>query len=478
MRVSSGLHVQKQALFIHLGEDGSDLPLHLLSGEKEKGYIVKDGIVTTWQWHAVIEKEGSALIAGQWVDVLPFSELKTTFRPVALDKIRELAQALMMLPEGFLDSADGFIETWRIYIGQQGGFLFLPKQLSTVITYCCDQNKRTEHYLRYLNPSVAPPFALCHQLTQFLYLAAAGFAPYQQPHLQQKEFQIIPLELLEPSLDPKTCQWIDTTLSFTEDTMRSTVSSAYSAAQNLSWFLEQTEPLLWHLGPKAPLLHEIRRNSPSVNAFCSKQEKRQTQRQFLKKRGPLLITVALALLLILGTTIVLIRNANRPSEYAALEPTELIMEFFAARNALDVQKMGDLMVRGAKNPYEKEVSALMVQSRMRQVYEQMEAVVNAANWLAQGSAPIAQTAIIYGCINVQITQIDQKTYLVAYDFLYPQFTEEPPSDTLLLLIQSEQARLKLTDEQGYWQIASYEVLESELTGSMEVETYPLTELSM
>ena len=469
--IQMGTRNGKPVTKIRIGDSAGELPRHLLAGEKMCGYTVRKEVVEPWHWLTVSSFDGERHIICDPIDIMAFTEIAHTLRPQALALVRELASALLRLPAGFVHPAGGFIETWRIFFIREGGFLILPEQLSQVILLSVEDEDRKLHHLRYLKPQVAPPFGLCHQCAQFLYLAATGIAPYASEEVKGDRWRHVPLSLGFTSLDERSAQWIDHVLSMSLEEQQQQVSAAYSAEENLSWFLEQSSELRWDLEQEIVDLEQGRREHPDLDAYLAKQAKRARVKKFWRTKGALVISLAFGFVLLtyIGGSIVM-RNLEAPYT-AGMSAPEVISEFFEARNALDAQKMGASLARGAKNPFESEVTALFVNSRVRKAYGGSDALVRADEWVALGMPPVDESSFIYGLHGLSIEQTGPATYRAHYQLLVPTgLLEEETAPRLVIEQWSHTNDFTLSERRGYWEISRIDVIASHHVRTLMVET--------
>lgn len=470
IEISHGTISGKQTTSFCIGEASGDLPRHLMTGEKACGYIVGPSGMETWYWDSLKDRNGRRYIDGPRLDILPFSEITRSLRPRALVRLRELAQAFGQVPTGFIQPSQGFVETWRIYFLKDSGVLLLPDQLSQVMLYSVSEEVKFNHVGRYMKPNTEPPFGLCHQFTQFLYLASAGFAPYDRADVREDSYRHIPLSLGFSGIDADLSRWIDATLSMPPKEQRLEVSAAYSAEDNLSWWLEKTAVFTWTV-PTGPTSVEIweRQDSP-VLPFIQQQQKRADRRRFWRKRGALVATVALGVLIVLSILIGMVYRAVQPPYTAGMGPQEVIQEFFNAQNELDLTKMGASLARGVKNPFEMEVSSLFVNTKVRQAYEGFDFVVRADKWLAEQRPDIPESSIVYGVVDVEVTPLDTSRYRASYLVYFP--AENTMEDALMVDIARRTTDFLMTDSKGYWQIEEIAPLGTSEVDTIRIQTFP------
>jgi len=454
-------------------------------GERDCGYIVKGDAVTPWYWDNLIDRGGERYLSFRELRILPFSSLFTTLRAQALPLLRELAKALQKVPSGFTHPANGFIETWRVFFVEGGGFLLLPVSLSNIISATVSDQDRIDGYGQWVKPQVEYPFGLCHQFTQFLYTACTGFAPFAENAVREDQWRHLPLSLGFTKVQPELAAWIDDTLALSEKDQRVIASAAYSGEENLKWWLEETRNFSWTdplAGIEGTKSYEA---NPAARQFLQQQQKRAERRVFWRKKGALVVSVGIAVIIILSILGNYLVNELKPPYTKDMTPTQIIEEFFIGQNLLDSQKMTAAFVRGLKNPFEMEVSGLFVNSKVRLAYEGKNTVVRADEWIAQGMPAVPGYAMIYGVAEVKVQEIGENHYLATYRFFSPAYEEDQAEtedatfadagdrgDAGILVEEFNMAlEFTFTNKKGYYQISSIEKVSSVSVGTRLVETY-------
>ena len=142
---------------ICIGEASGDMPIHLMTGEKECAYIVYADRLEPWYWDALRDRDGFRFIDFPRIDVIGFTDIASKLRNDALKRLQELARALQRLPKRFIIPSNGFIETWRIWFLPDEGILIFPEQLSQIILYCASEQSRFLNLSLYLRPKIEVP---------------------------------------------------------------------------------------------------------------------------------------------------------------------------------------------------------------------------------------------------------------------------------------------------------------------------------
>lgn len=449
-----------KACQIFLGETSGELPRHLLVGTKECAYLVREGELVEHFGQNISEYNRKRFLVIHEEDVKPFSYLFTLDKTEAFGLLQELSAALLLLPPEFLQSNDGFIELWRIWFIDSDGILFLSRKISDTILVSVDDETRYQWSGRYRRTSIEVPFALCHQLTQLLYQILTGIAPYGEKQARYDAYRHIPLAYY--GYGAALAEFVDSTLALPPRLQRIEFSAAYSTTQNVSWFMQATGQLdLASLAtPELALIEK----------FKADQEKRVNFKQFLRRRGALLVSSLVILIIVLSMTVSAIRGALEPPYTAELSAPEVIAEFFEAQNRLDGESMRAPLARGVKNIFEHEVTTLFVNSQVRQAYESFNPIVAAPIWLAAKNEPLPYGSLVYGVDDVVIKADGPQSYLVTLNYYYPERRDEGSVD--FWVGQSALTlRFTVTDVKGYVQITSIEQLENQEVNQHLVKTY-------
>jgi len=424
---------------------GKSLSKHLLAGEKESGYIFREGQAEQWNYHSIATIEGESYLLFEKLALIPFNAIATELRAKALPLLRSLARALQLLPSSFKSLTGGIIETWRIFFLQDESILILPHSLALLFLQTAPLEVKFDHFDLYLKPGVTAPFALVHQFTQFLYLALTTVAPYKTENVRLDRWRHLPLSLIfkQPEL-----AWIDEVLAMGEGEQRTTVSAAYSGQENLQWWLEKTSSLRWE---DYMVLPEENR---AVQTFKEAQVKRVKRKLFWRKRGALISTLIIGGVLLLSALTTIVTKQLAPPPTAHLSPQGIIEEFIAAQDALDLEAMGAALAKGVKNPFEKESSTLFVIAKVREAYEQKNPLINAQEWLAEGRPPLGEGSFLWGNGEYSIEQIGPLTYRVTSHFFSPIEKEEGIEERLLI------TEFHFINKQGYYLIDKIEVVQN------------------
>ena len=179
---------------------------------------------------------------------------------------------------------------------------------------------------------------------------------------------------------------------------------------------------------------------------------------------------AVALLIVLSVSIQAVIRSNAPPATAGMSPQEVIQDFFAAQNALDIERMNESLARNVKNPFEQQVTTLFVNSRVRQAYEQFDAHITPDELMKSKEGTLPDTAILYGVDELTITQESEETYLAEYLLYTPVVRQESSDAEGAYTADVVNSRLLFTirEDKGYVEITDIELLEREVINRLQI----------
>jgi len=451
----------KEKTAICIGEVSGELPRHLMSGTQEPGFTYIHGELSQIYYSGITDSKKKRYIMYENIDVLIFSEIAHSLRSEAKMRVLELSSALQKAGQDFIQSASGIIPTWRIFWIQSGGVLLLPDRLSSLILYSASDEDRNEHLYRYMKPNILPPFGLTHQLTQILYYSATGISPYELAEAKELSWSHIPLSLSFTPLNKKICDAIDSTLAMSLNQQRSAFSSAYSSSENLTYFDNLMKEMTWEVTKEDLSFDEYTKTDSALKTYMEKFNKKAHNKLYMRKKGAPIILVAVAILFVLFTAVQCVVQANKPPYTSGMSQVEVVSEFFSGQNELDLEKMNASLKNRTKNPFEKEVSALFVNTKVRQAYEGIDAVITPFEFKGQEEKSILASTSVYGVDTLQFTRIDETTLEVTYEYYAPPNVEEGMKGYPLQVIERI-ARFTFNNEKGYELIDSVELISQTL----------------
>ena len=418
---------QKPYTCIAIGPSGVELPSYLMQGQKAPGYIIRESeSPLPWYWEGLSVVQDKRCLYFEKIQLFPITEIATTKRSRALPLVRELAQALSTLPAKFLDLSSNTLPLWRVWGIEEGGFLILSQDLADLFSSCAEEDVRYGMGSAWVHHGLHTPFSLCDQMVQLLYFAAIGFPPFGALETREDGFKALPLALSSLSLDQKSTSFIDSTLRLSLSKQRE-ASGNLESQKALAWFVQATESLQWNLeSRKEAPTYEAMREVPTSAAFLENQKKRSDRNIFWRKKGWIVISVAVAITMVVWFTTGRIKDALAPPYTAGMAAEQVIEEYYLAQNELDLQKMEASLAKKVKNPAAMEVTNLFVSRQTRQAYEGITTQIDPNTWIANGKPPILEGTFLYGVADVRVRALDAQMYeatSVLYS-PYPYFEDQ------------------------------------------------------
>lgn len=463
---------------IVIGDQSMELPTYLLQGEKAHGYLYKDGTLKRWYWKGLTVVDGKRCIYFDPIEIFAFEQIASTKRNQALSLVRDLANALMGLPSSFLDLSSGILPLWRVWGVEEGSLLILPQDVADLFASCSDEQKRFYHLGAWVHHGIHAPFALIDQLTAFLYFAAVGFAPFYDKDTREDAFKAVPLALCSVNLNKATTSFIDKTLSLSLTKMRD-VSGNMESHKALAFFLAQTEQLTWDL----PMLQEPRKREdlcaiPACASFLEAQRKRAVRNRFWRKKGWIVITVAVSVIAVAWFTTSRIQTSLTPPYTAGMPPITIIEEFYAGQNALDLQKMEASLAKKTKNPASMEVTNLFVTRQTRQAYEGINTQIDPNRWISEGKLAILEGTFLYGVADLRVKSVDERTFIAEGTLYTPysysneeEVTEQAQKGIRIFTYKIEQQFTVDRGKRGWYEITDISSVSVQPLQSIVVPTY-------
>ncbi|MBR1920240.1 MAG: hypothetical protein IJ831_11540, partial [Spirochaetales bacterium] len=228
----------EEKTLIDLGGDDFPLPRHLMSGEKQPGFIFSDGMLRRWYWDGIRTVDEVKHVYFSKLRLTSFSRISTTHRKKALSLLIDLAAALLQAPKGFADLQVGIIQMYRIFIVDDDKLLLLPPDLADVFNIYMADSERYIECSAYAKGGTEEGFALVRQFGALLYEALTGISPYEDRNIRDHQYKELPLSIFKdelfPSLDEKTIGFINFILHARTTEQRDIMGNR-RPEENLEW---------------------------------------------------------------------------------------------------------------------------------------------------------------------------------------------------------------------------------------------------
>ncbi len=477
----------EEKTLINLGGDDFPLPRHMMSGEKLPGYIFQDGIIHKWYWDGIKTVDGEKHVYFSRLDISSLSHISTSRRSRALSILIDLASAILQAPKGFADLQVGVMQMYRFYLLDDDRLLLLPPDLADVFNIYMDDETRYRECAAYFKGGTEEGFALVRQFGALLYEALTGISPYEDRNIREHQYKELPLELFQeelfPRLDRKTFGFIEFLLHARSTEQRDIMGNR-RPEENLAWFIEKARECSWDVDD---ITEEERKSavekvfsSGEVERFMVKTAEGARRHRFWRLWGTVITTTAIVLIIFFSIFYSMIKNALEPPTVKGMDQIGVITSFYDAQNALDAERLTEAL-KGCKAPQETEVINLFVNTRTRNAYENIDAVVRADEWVNAGMPAIERGKFIYGVADLKITEIGENVYRATYDTYTPfPYDEDVKTEAYLdekgIPIYTQAFRYKMSqtltlryNKRGWYNIVSIEDEDYVADGFVKVE---------
>jgi hypothetical protein len=396
-----------QKTLLYISQEETTIPSNILQGKRESGYLYKDGELREWYWQGFTQQNGNRYIYFEPLKLLHLETLFTLEKTDFLDRMSDIAELLKIV------NCKRFLPQDALYIIEDGGILLLPFSIMELQTTGKNIDQVESTYEKWVRPGFRDEKISVYLLASYLYHYIAEEAPLENLEARDDTYKPTPINLYPGTLNPKAGLWIQKILN----------AKKTDEIQDISTWIEEFSVLRDDFFIENPIDTSVK-----LEAYLASREKRVKKKRFLRKRGNILIASAAAFAAIIAVLVSILSNVLAPPATVGLPPEEMIALYYQSQNSLDSELLGDCLDRGVKSDAENMVTYLFVTSRTRLAYEQNDGLVMAQEWLDQGKPEVDPTSMIYGITNLDITQLDEDTYLAEYDLWAPSSGEEPEND--------------------------------------------------
>ncbi|MBL7007275.1 MAG: hypothetical protein ISR78_09355 [Spirochaetia bacterium] len=383
---------------LYISPEETAIPTNIWQGKRESGYLYKDGKLSEWYWQGFTQQNGNRYIYFEPIKLLQLEALFTLEKTDFLARIRDIAELLKLV------NCKRFIPQDALYLIEGGGILLLPFSIMELQITGKNSEQIDWTYEKWVRPGFRDEKISVYLLASYLYHYIAGQAPLENQDARDDSYKPTPINLYPGKLNPKAGEWIQKILN----------ARKTDEIQDIGTWIEEFKVLYDDFFNENPI-----DTSEKLQAYLAGREKRAKKKRFLRKRGNILIASTLALAAIVAFSVSILGNILESPATAGLPPEEMIALYYQSQNSLDSELLGDCLDRGVKSEATNMVTYLFVTSRTRLAYEQNDGLVSAQEWLDQGRPEVDPTSIIYGITDLEITQLDEDTFLAEYDLWTP-----------------------------------------------------------
>lgn len=466
---------------IIIGDENSEVPMHLMQGERLNGILVDGEEMTPFPWKGVIKDDKNLYVYFEKCNISHIDSISSKSRKNALKLIKSLAYAIERSEKDFLDLESGVFPLYRLFIVDEDKILLLPPDMGNLIAISRIGDLRRRDVLALIKKDTPENFRLIQEMGELLYLAVTGELPFEREEVRTSGFKEIPLSWYKSGLNEKTEGFITFTLDAKNKNMRQ-ICGNLKSNKTLRWFLTRADELEWNLENR----DENEKIAPEedekkIDTYFEKAKKETKAKNFWRVKGSIIIACSILLIVVVVIAAYYIKVALTPPLTAGLDQEGVIKAFYERQSSLDSANL-DTGIKG-EIPQESEVMNLYVTRQSRMAYEQLNPHVIASDWIDAGKPPIAETAFIYGVVVDEIEQIDEDTFRAKATWYTPyqyerdednnQVDEYTPPEgytVVYLYSVSEDFDFKWNDR-GWWIVTHVEISDYEPLGRELIETF-------
>jgi hypothetical protein len=414
----------------NLAKDGADqLALRFPSGAlkgsgaalsaamNEEGFLVRPGArgaagagaggganaggVESWRFEGLAQEGDEALLVGPRFDGASLDEARGLEE--GMSALLAVARALSALaaagklPRGLCSS--GMLLSAAPAGAGTGAVLVLPPQAVAKAVAAQPPEALSSAAARLASPHAKGAEAdASFLLAQAAYRFATGRGAYEREAAEKGSMaaarrRATSAALAAPRLDPALAALIDAALDEPGKVGLDAWIESLESARAAGWTRE--------LSPDAEA--ELVRRRVQAEAEASRRLRRE---EFLRKRGGLVASVAIALV-ILGFVVADIARAERSKpDYSALPPKEVVARYYAAIDGLDIESLEACGRKDAIKVDRDVVTNLYVLVKTRMAYESKSPLLPAKQWIASGKEELKEGDFLYGIVGLDIAEAD------------------------------------------------------------------------
>ena len=465
---------------IEIGDDKSGVPKHILQGVRDQGLIIDDHSITRWCWNGVTTVGDRVYVYFDPCDIEGLETIATSNRENALILIEEIAYGILNADKAFLSLEGDIFPLYRIFILDKTKILLLPPDLGNILAIARIGERRREEVGNLVKENILHSYGLVLEMAELMYFAATGIFPYSLHEVRSNHFQEVPIEFFNTGLDPKTEAFINLVLNANNKRMRE-ISGNRKGWENLGWFLQESNSLVWNLESIDESEMEKRiedtESSDEYKEFFEKSARIAKRRDFWRVKGTLIVTASIIALIVLSVFSSILYNSLKAPATKDMDQEEMLYHFYEAQNALDITEMSEGVK--ASIPQESEVMNLFVTRQTRMAYENTNTQVNASDWVNNGKPAIEETKYVYGTIVEKAELIaDDKWKVEAIWYTPYPYEKDKEDESVAIEGKSPVYSYRVTEtfqfkwnNRGWWIITDIEITGYEFLDLEYADTY-------
>jgi hypothetical protein len=428
----------------------------LAAAMSEEGRLVPPGAEESrpWNFETLVQDESGALLVGPSFDGGSLDEAKglADGMPLLLlvaRALRKLSDASLLpralVSPGLLASASGEV-------------LLLPP-LATAKSLASSGAEARARAAARLSSSLSngPEADASFTLAQAAYRLAIGSGAFEEMAAEPGTVAVpshraIAASLAAPSLDHGLAAAIDGALADPRRVSLGAWVAALEAAAGRGWEREISVEEAGELDRRRDLA-------------LAEDRSRRKRASFWRRRGGLVVAVAVAVVAIGLVAGDILRAQNDKPDYSWLTPRELVQRYYLSIDDLDSESLESCADKKSAKADSSYVSNITVLTKTRTAYEGKSPLLRAVDWVAAGKPAIKETDFLYGIAGLSISGPEPSAgagdvvrYRAEYSFWFLDKPESAGSDSRN--VPTEQRRTDLLTlergEKGGWRIVGLE----------------------
>ena len=381
--------------------------------KRSEGIIVDaDGRVASWPLIRFTEHEGKVAALGPWIEgTRPFDAGGADTADLA--GLLSLARALKIreFPLSGL-----YIPALRRLGG--GGYLLFPPLLACFAREMHPAAGIHDDWESWTHPDLAGEEGWSFSLGVLAWKILTGGDPYADERGEDRRERIRKgfvgrLEITVPAIEPDASALIRTAL----------VGGPEGRPSLEAW--DRLAERWLERGITVDLSEtEAEENRARAVRDAEAQDRRLRNRRWFRRSGWKAAAVIGAVIAVVAIGATPLKRALEAPVTAGMEPMEVAKTYYEALNALDSETMGDCLAKHVGKEDVRRVDMIFVTHKVRQGYEGLRDLPNAAEWLAAGKPELPEGIWPWGVTDLDITELGDGRIEARYLLWMPREGEE------------------------------------------------------
>lgn len=381
----------------------------------EPGILIRGGKAERWESTESIEHEGKLLFTG------PAYEGETLAdTDLNIEILLNIAIAFQTIIQEKIPVSGFYLP--GIFILTGGGILIFPPSLINFITNQLSDNESMEFWQPYNHPEAEEKLQFPFILAVLAYKLLTGNLPYTGSSITEirekmRKSRPVGLELLKPGINKDIAGIIDHSFSLKDVKLSDWISLLQ----------------LWKKEGAIKAVNEaelLQTQKIAVKKKNRRQKHFETS-QFFSQNWKTFAVVLIVFTFVVSFSIQPIKNAMEPPYTIGMTADEVIATYYNAIIDMNIEIMEDCVNKGVGKSDIKEVTQIFVISRVRTGYEGKSGLISAQDWNDGIITVITPGEQVYGIADVEIVQLNDRTFYANYIRLYPNINNDSDSNIIL-----------------------------------------------